>query len=321
MSRVPALQLLCDRRRLAIIMALRQERSPSRSMQHHEAASLWCQVAAMRGGEDVDGRRRRPSSRGSLSGSLTNAPAAPRASRGSVTGPSAVRAGTADRRATAATSAVEVLSTGSTERNCADSQPAPLVATTGARPQPLAEAEHHPSSCAERDASSSQRADDACGAGRADVAWQPGIELMETLEPGSPTEARRLSESAVAGPRSYPLSPGGLAAVSPELLPRTRPDITSGGGQAEQGAAAAVPGDLPAPEHPAADPVYLTGLPRIAQKVQAAPVAGQLAGQGSPGASLSAVSSISRPLEKQSSNVATADAMSAAAKQGVRHTF
>ena len=299
-------------------------------MRHHEAASIYFQVAAMRGGEDIDSRTRRTSSRCSLAGSLTIAPTALRGeSHASVAGPSAERAGTADLKAAAvvAVGAADVASSDRAEYDGAEPRPQHPPAETAAGFKQLVAAETPHGSNTERGVSSSEPGSHGCLNVQADVAWQPGIEsLMEELEPSSPTEARRLSDSAASGPHSYPLSPGGLSAVSPEPLPRERRDSPSGGCQAGEDAAAAVTGSigLPASNQPAAplqgpdEPVHLNGWSSPTRTVRAAFAAGDLAGQRGTGDYVGGVFSGLRPLEKQSSNVAPVHAMPAAAKQSER---
>jgi len=174
----------------------------------------------MRGGEDLSSRRRRSSSRGSFSASLSIQPVVLGSSNVAASRPSATGASTANANTKAA------------ELRCSDDEPPSGLALQSTQPLPAdlrestvqrsespASGESSYSSLAEHGSNSAAHCGPDPLSRTVPVAWQPGIDLLEGMREGSaqdsPTETRRLSDSAASGPRSYPLSPRSLAAVSP----------------------------------------------------------------------------------------------------------
>ena len=277
----------------------------------------------MRGGEDLS-RRRRSSSRGSFSG-LSIQPAVLRSSNVGVAQPVApgANAATAARAAEPRYSDNEP-PTGSALQ-CEQPRPADLqggTAVQSSEHSTTAEVRH--SSLADHGSTSAAYCTPDSTSRHVPVAWQPGIDLLEGMQESTaqagPTEARRLSDSAASGPRSYPLSPSSLAAVSPAPPVQLRDNCT---------AAATPPADTLPPA--AAARVGLPAPTQISTSVlhsvaytepsgwtlppRAPPAAAGVRADGKHDANskVGAGSTVVRPLEQQLSNV---DAAMPAAEPG-----
>ena len=226
----------------------------------------------MRGGEDLSSRRRRSSSRSGTWTSLVIEASAFEVSNGSEPGPIVKGVSTAGAEAAAGRLRHGV------------NGPAVDRAVLNAEPQAGTSVVSVPHSSrisveGEADHSSHADGDDhdppahGCGLqhGQGSVAWQPGIEtLLEgmqqpDLQQGNSTETRRLSDSAASGPRSYPLSPRTLAAVSPGPPLPQRDDSIAAAHPTDAGHPPAGPASigLPAPAHLPASAANAAVPPRL----------------------------------------------------------
>lgn len=283
-------------------------------------------VAAMRGGEDLSGRRRRTSSRGgSFCGSFAVGSAVVASSTVSLSGPAAAGANTVD--VVAAGALVRCSDRGPTSDHTAVQSAQPRAAEPSADSAARSDADAAEPEASHRlhDNSNCNDASHGVGslAGRVTVAWQPGIEsllegMQQDMDQGKPTEARRLSDSAADGPRSYPLSPTSLAAVSPGPQLQQRDDgIPAVHPAAETSRfAATVYAGLPAPAQVSAYMENTTVHTRLngwavpPHAAHAAPdVAIGVAAERLGKSSLTASSIPLRPLEKQPSNMAAMQAV------------
>ncbi len=287
---------------------------PHRQRCFSRCSSTVSQVAAMRGGEDLSSRRRRSSSRGSFSSSLSIQPVVLGSSNVATSRPSATGASTAHASATVA------------ELRCSNDEPPSGLAVQRTQPRPAdlreSTVRSNESPAADESGYSSDSEHGSNGAAHCGpdplsrpvpVAWQPGIDLLEGMQESkaqdSPTETRRLSDSAATGPRSYPLSPRSLAAVSPG------PPVQ----QREGGIAARVPAEslplagaarasLPAPAQVSASanhPSTLMKLGGWALPPRAPHAAAGISAdaQRDSNSKVGAGSIAARPLEKQLSSV------------------
>ena len=270
----------------------------------------------MRGGEDLSSRRRRSSSRGSITASLSIQPAVLGSSNVGASRPSATGSSTAHASTTAA------------ELRCSNAEPPRGPAVQSTQPPPAdvsastaVQSSENPAADESSDSSFAEHGSNGaayCGpdapSRHVPVAWQPGIDLLEGMQEGtardSPTETRRLSDSAASGPRSYPLSPRSLAAVSPGPPAQPRDGGTAIAHQPAEGSplAGAARASLPASAQVSVSVANTSAhaklngwaLPPRAPHASAGRSAdAQLGGHSKAAAGNTAV----RPLEKQLSNV------------------
>ena len=269
----------------------------------------------MHGGEDFS-RRRRSSSRGSFSSSLPVQPASLGSSNVGVSRPppvsTAARAANADTAAAEHRCSNDELPSG-TALQSTWVQPVDTKTSTAVRrnDSPAAEVGHV--SLADHARNHAAHSGPDALSRHVPVAWQPGIDLLEGMQEStaqdSPTDTRRLSDSAVSGPRSYPLSPTSLAAVSPGPPAQSCDGAAAAAPPpAESSHPAAMRGSLPPPAQMSTSVLHTvahTELGGWALPPRAPPAAAAVRAdeKGDADSKIGAGSTAARPLEKQLSNV------------------